>query len=110
MQATADAGLVTLLPGTGESSVPSKILGYMASGRAVVASVRGDSPTAQTIREADCGIVVPPQDPAALAAAICTLADDRELAARFGRNAHAYFLANFSRARCAQQFKEMMLK
>jgi colanic acid biosynthesis glycosyl transferase WcaI len=58
MQATADVGLVTLLPDAGRTSVPSKVLGYLAAGRAVVGSVATDSPTALAIREGNCGMVV----------------------------------------------------
>ena len=49
MQSAADVGLVTLLPESGLSSVPSKVLGYMAAGRAVIASAPADTDTAKLI-------------------------------------------------------------
>lgn len=70
VQATADVGLVTLSPGRGRTSVPSKVLGYMAAGRPVLASVDGDSDTAAEVRMAGCGLVVSPGDAAALACAV----------------------------------------
>src|SRR5690606_33592347 len=62
MQAAANVGLVTLAPGRGRTSVPSKVLGYMAAGRAVVAAVDRDSDTAREIERHECGVVVPADD------------------------------------------------
>ena len=55
MQASADLSLVTLAPGRGQTSVPSKVLGYMAAGRHVLATVETDCDTAETIRERAAG-------------------------------------------------------
>lgn len=97
VQATGDAGLVTLLPASGETSVPSKIHGYTAAGRAVIASVHCDSATAKSVREGDFGLVVEPGDAQALANAVADLAGKPSLTGRFGHNARLYFLANFDR-------------
>jgi len=43
-----------------------------------------------------CGIVVPPQDSAALAEAICRLADDAAMRLDLGRRARAYAEAHFA--------------
>ena len=59
VQATADVSLVTLAPGRGKTSVPSKVLGYMAAARPVIAAVDEDCDTAELIRKAKCGLVVP---------------------------------------------------
>ncbi len=74
VQASADVGLVTLAPGCGRTSVPSKVVGYLAAGRPVVGSVDLDSDTAECIRGAK-GVVVPPGDPRALARVIDELAE-----------------------------------
>ncbi|MEA2539483.1 MAG: colanic acid biosynthesis glycosyl transferase WcaI, partial [Acidobacteriaceae bacterium] len=44
-----------------------------------------------------CGIVVPPEDNAELAAAICRLADDVPTRLELGRRARSYAEANFER-------------
>jgi colanic acid biosynthesis glycosyl transferase WcaI len=44
-----------------------------------------------------CGMVVPPQDSAALGAAICNLADDPRARLDMGRCARAYAESNFER-------------
>jgi colanic acid biosynthesis glycosyl transferase WcaI len=108
MMASADVGLVTLLPQTGLTSIPSKILGYLAAGRAVIAAVAEQSDTAQMIRQAECGLVVPPQDPVALANAICRLADDRALLCRLSENARSCLLEQFSRQHCVAAYERLL--
>ena len=54
----------------------------MAAGRPVVASAVGG--LASTVVDGETGLLVPPGDPAALAAALERLLDDRALAARLG--------------------------
>jgi putative colanic acid biosynthesis glycosyltransferase WcaI len=97
VQAAADVSLVTLAPGRGRTSVPSKIVGYMAAGRPIVASVDADSDTAAAVREGACGIVTPPGDPAALAAAISSLLDDAARREEMGRAARSYFETTYSK-------------
>ena len=70
VQATADVGLVTLAPGRGRTSVPSKVLGYMSAGRPVIASVDEDSDTAGEISASEIGVSVAPGCAESLASAI----------------------------------------
>ena len=58
VQASCDLAVVSLAPGKGGYSVPSKILGYMAAGRPVVASVDLDSETDSFVRRSGGGLVV----------------------------------------------------
>ena len=109
MQATADVGLVTLLPAAGDNSVPSKVLGYLAAGRAVIASVHEGSPTAQTLRQGRCGWAVPPQDARAMAEAIRHAADHRGEPAELGRNAREHFLRHFDRHSSVLQWEQALL-
>lgn len=62
---------------------PLKIYEYAAAGLPVVASDIGQIP--QIVGHGETGLVVPPSDPAALAAAIDALVLDSERAARLGR-------------------------
>jgi colanic acid biosynthesis glycosyl transferase WcaI len=110
MQSTADVGLVTLLPKSSFTSVPSKVLGYMASGRAVVASVPAHSDTAQLINTAGCGIVVEAQDPQAMAQAIATLADDRQRCQNLGSRARSYTVEHLSRQAAVKQFQKVIME
>ena len=106
--ATADIGLVTLLPEAGKSSVPSKVLGYLAAGRPVIASVAPESDTAAMVREGECGRVTACMDPVALARAIVELADDRETRLDLGRRARAYFEGAFDRGVCVRAYEGLL--
>jgi colanic acid biosynthesis glycosyl transferase WcaI len=53
-----------------DSVAPSKLLSYMAAGKPIIASVNELSEAGRMIRRAKCGVVVPPEEPKALAAAL----------------------------------------
>jgi len=91
VQATADVSLVTLAPGRGKTSVPSKVLGYMAAARPVIASVDDDCDTAELIRTASCGLVTPPADARLLAQAILSLFKSPGLQKEMGERGRKYF-------------------
>jgi colanic acid biosynthesis glycosyl transferase WcaI len=91
VQATADVALVTLAPGRGRTSVPSKVLGYLAAARPVLAAVDQDCDTANLIREADCGLVTPPANGELLAAGLRELYDDSLRRREMGSRGRAYF-------------------
>jgi glycosyltransferase involved in cell wall biosynthesis len=73
---------------TFEQFVPSKLTDFMATGRPVIVSAAGEA--ARILDEAGAGIAVPPEDPAALAAAIRELAADPVRAAEMGARGRAY--------------------
>ncbi|WP_028226573.1 glycosyltransferase WbuB [Paraburkholderia ferrariae] len=68
--------------------MPSKLTGMLASGRAVVAMARPGTSLSDVV--AETGIVVPPEDRDALAAAIVELAADPERRAALGAAARRY--------------------
>lgn len=98
VQATADISLVTLLKGKGRSSVPSKVLGYMAAARPVIASVDSDSETASLVRRSGCGIVVEAEDGAQLANAIIALAEDCDRRIRSGEHGRRHLEDHYAKA------------
>jgi colanic acid biosynthesis glycosyl transferase WcaI len=66
-----------LLPTIGNqslASVPSKLISYLLSGKPVLAMVMPDSETADIIRRAGAGWIVPPDNPDVLAAEIRNIA------------------------------------
>jgi colanic acid biosynthesis glycosyl transferase WcaI len=75
--------------------LPSKLSGMLASGRPVIATCLEGTDLYGVV--AQCGLAVQSQDAAALANAICTLADDRESRLEFGRRARVYAESNFER-------------
>jgi colanic acid biosynthesis glycosyl transferase WcaI len=72
---------------------PSKIFPIMACGRPIIYSGAGE--TAKLIRNADCGLVVPPEDHKALANAISVLVKDGALAKKYGQNGRKYAEKNY---------------
>jgi glycosyltransferase involved in cell wall biosynthesis len=96
--ASADIAVVTLAQGFGDTSVPSKILAYMAAGRPVVAAAPAGSETAREVTASRAGIVVPPADGRAMSEAIRRLMDDGVARGRMGDDARARVSAHWNRA------------
>jgi glycosyltransferase involved in cell wall biosynthesis len=77
------------------------ILEYMASRKPVVATRVGGNP--ELVIEGHTGLLVPPQDPPALAGAILALLQDRGLALEMGRAGQQRARQSFSLERMASQ-------
>jgi glycosyltransferase involved in cell wall biosynthesis len=80
---------------------PTKLYEYMASGRPIVASNLGQ--IADVLTDGESALLVPPDDPEALARAIVRLIDDACLRARLGRNARAAAEAHHTWRRNAER-------
>ena len=108
--AASDACLVTLRPEVATPVVPSKLLTIMAAGRPVLASMPlgGDAP--EIVRQADCGIVMPPGDPVALAEAIRKLKHDPAFAAALSERGRHAAEQRFSRPACVREFESVFRK
>ncbi len=105
--AASDVCLTTLRADVKTPVVPSKILSAMAAGRAVVAAVDGGGDAPKLIAEAGCGVVVPPEDPAALATAIIELSRDPETLSRYGASGRDYAVRHLSPASLAERYAEI---
>ncbi len=75
------------------------------AGRPVIASDAGGAP--EIIEHGETGLLVPPQDPAALADAILTILDDRSNAAAMGRRGQQLALERFTWPRYLDQLREV---
>ncbi len=75
-------------------AIPTKMFEYMACGLPVVASDL--LPIAPYIQDADCGLVVPPQNPQAFAKAIGYLLSHPEEARRMGENGRRAVIEKYS--------------
>ena len=93
---------VAVLPSRAEG-MSNALLEYMAAGRPIVATAVGA--TAELIEQGVHGLLVPPGDDAALAAAIAHLLSDRALAARLGAAARRRATERFSRAAMVRRFE-----
>jgi colanic acid biosynthesis glycosyl transferase WcaI len=88
--ASADVQLVVQRRISAGANLPSKIATSMASGRPVLASIDPATPAANVLRESRGAVLVEPEAPTALAAAMKRLAADSELRARLGSCARGY--------------------
>jgi glycosyltransferase involved in cell wall biosynthesis len=88
--------------------IPTKMLEFMSCGRPVVLGVGGQAE--KILSDADAGISVEAENPAAIAEAIRTMHANPELRGRFGRNGRAYILANMSREQTARQYLDVLAK
>lgn len=103
-----DAALVLLRRSdTFLSVLPSKMFEAMAAAKPVLLGVEGEAKA--MLDDAVSGIAVPPEDAAALAAAVARLADDGTLAARFGQAGQAYFAHHLDRRALADQMLDAMI-
>lgn len=92
---SADFHLIPQRAEAADLVLPSKLGGIFATGRPVIAMSRPDAGLATEV--AGAGLVVPPGDAAALAAAIRLLAGDASLSASLGKVARAVALARWDK-------------
>ncbi|WP_461012422.1 glycosyltransferase [Streptomyces capparidis] len=88
--AAADVLAVTQRASVLDMSLPSKLTSYFAAGRPVLASVAEGGGTAQEVRRSGAGVVVRPEDPDALVAAVRDLAADPAGAEKLGARGPEY--------------------
>ena len=74
---SAHVHYVGLAKGLSGFVVPSRLYGILAAGRPVIVAADADSETARLVNEVDCGVVVPPDRPDLIAAAIRDAHDGR---------------------------------
>lgn len=86
---------------------PNKLYDYMAAGRPVLFAADAAN---QPVQEADCGLTVAPEDPAALADAITSLAAaSKAERARLGANARVYVERRHEYGRLSGELAEILL-
>lgn len=88
--------------------IPTKMLEYMACGRPVVLSVGGQAE--QILREADAGISVEAENPAAITDAILAMYSDPAARKRFGENGRKYVTTNMERSKTARDYLDVLAR
>jgi colanic acid biosynthesis glycosyl transferase WcaI len=83
---------------------PGKLLYYMSAGTAILAAVNQESETGRFIREHQVGMVAPPEDASALAAALRWMREHPEERREFGRNGRRVIETQFDRSLVLEQF------
>ncbi len=106
--ATADVSLVLQQRGIGFTALPNKTLSTLSSGRAMIVSTDEESETAKLVKQAEAGLVVPPENPTALVEAILTLKNNIELRERMGRNGRTWAEEHHSPQTGAKQIEKIL--
>jgi glycosyltransferase involved in cell wall biosynthesis len=104
----ADAHLISMRHEMTGIVVPGKLYGVMASGRPAVFVGPAHCETADTIRQAGCGLAVRLGDADGLVEALTTLAGDPETAHAMGERGRAAFLDTHERAACCAQWSTLI--
>ena len=107
MLAAADVGLVVQKQNVLCFNMPSKIQVLLASGRALVASVPATGTAARAIQQSGGGMVVPPEDPDALAAKILELYHNPDKVKVLGEKGRQYALENYTFEQALNQYEEL---
>jgi glycosyltransferase involved in cell wall biosynthesis len=95
---------IFVLPSHSEG-VSLALLEAMAAGLPVIASRVGGLP--EVVTDGDTGLLIPPQDPEALAAALARLLDEPAWAKKLGENARRQVEENFSLERLGREINEI---
>lgn len=105
MLAAADVGLVVQKKNVISFNMPSKIQVLLASGRALIASVPDNGTAAKAVRQSGGGVVVPPEDPQALATAILDLYKHPEKTKTLGYNSRKYAMEQYAFEQALNQYE-----
>jgi colanic acid biosynthesis glycosyl transferase WcaI len=105
---SADVHSIGLTRGLAGYVVPSRLYGVLAARRPVIVGAEEESETARLVHEVECGVVVPPGDPPALAGAIRAFhAGHYDLDAMGGRG-RDYVLRDASLAVAVSRYRELL--
>jgi len=103
---------VHLLPQRADAAdlvMPSKLTGMLASGRAVLATALPHTELCRVVEhDAACGVVVPPENPVAMAHALRALASDPTRRATLGANGRRHAEAEMSQDVILRRFETQM--
>jgi glycosyltransferase involved in cell wall biosynthesis len=102
----ADVHLISLRPEMSGIVVPGKLYGAMASGRPTLFIGPEHCESADTIRQAGCGLTLRLGDAAGLAAALECLAQDPEQVEQMGRRGRAAFLVHHEKDSCCARWDD----
>jgi colanic acid biosynthesis glycosyl transferase WcaI len=105
---TADFHLIPQRAEAADLVLPSKLGGIFATGRPVIAMSRPDAGLAKEVTGA--GLVIPPGDTAALAAAIRSLAGDTSLRASLGNGARTVALARWDKTAILHSLEQTLTR
>lgn len=107
MLAGADVGLVVQKRNVISFNMPSKIPLLLASGRPIVASVPQGGTAARAVGKSGGGVVVEPESPEALAAAVLGLYNDPDLVLKLGKKGRQHAQERYSFEQAIAQYEAL---
>ncbi|WP_414756065.1 glycosyltransferase, partial [Anabaena sp. CCY 9910] len=110
MLATADVNLVVQKSNVIAFNMPSKIPLALASGRPIIGSVPATGTAAKVIKESGGGVIVEPESPEALAAAVLDIYNNSTLATKLGNQGRRFAEENFSFEQAIEQYEELFFE
>ncbi|MBC1270213.1 glycosyltransferase family 4 protein, partial [Trichormus variabilis FSR] len=110
MLATADVNLVVQKGNVIAFNMPSKIPLALASGRPIIGSVPATGTAAKVIKESGGGVIVEPESPEALAAAVLDIYNNSTLATKLGNQGRRFAEENFSFEQAIEQYEELFFE
>jgi colanic acid biosynthesis glycosyl transferase WcaI len=91
-----------------KSALPSKMFESMAAAKPLVAGLWGEG--ADLVRDANCGVVVEPEDPRALQQAVEALAGDPDAARAMGERGREYVVRHYDRRQIAATLHDVLVQ
>ncbi len=88
-------------------TLPGKVQSYMAAGKPILGSINGEAQ--DIIREAECGLCAPADDPEAFAEIVLAFIAD-EKRPQMGDNAKRYYQAHFTKQGIMDQTERILLE
>ncbi len=107
VMASADILVALLEPEASRFSVPSKVLTYLCSKRAIVGVLPPDNSVGEILSQHGAGIVVDPADREHVAGVVARLLNEEQLCRDMARAGRGYAERTFSPDRAADQFIEV---
>jgi glycosyltransferase involved in cell wall biosynthesis len=89
-----------------DTFIPSKMFEIMAMGRPILGAVQGES--ADILRRSNAAHVAPPEDAAAIAAAVLAASHDRGRLADMAKQGPAFVRSHYSREMLARRYLEVL--
>lgn len=103
-----DVGVVTLRAGLSGMAVPSKLYGILAAGKPVLVIGPEDCEAAQAVKEAECGLVVAPDDVKGVVTALERLRVDPELCKAMGIRSRRLFEERYDLSIVVEQWRTLL--
>ncbi len=107
--AAADIALVPLDSNKAQLSVPSKLYNLMSAGKPILGLARQDTEVAQVINGVQCGLVVDPDAPRAIADAILQLQKSASLREQMGANGRREVERNYNQDVVLRKYEDVIM-